>query len=410
MNLDELTKIPTQKIKYGLTRTIGLLKECNIKNDFLKIQIIGTNGKGSVAAFLSTILRDAGYRVGTYTSPHLIKINERIQVDGKPISNQSINLFLSQFDSAIKHNSPSFFEIMTAMSMWYFNEKQIDIGIMEAGLGGRLDSTTACNNHLLLFTAISMDHHDILGNSIQKITKEKAGAILKKQQHCISVEQPLQTTKILSNRAQKIGTNIIFLNPKTRINFKLKFLSGFHQIENANLAKEAIDFLNVYYNTSIKLGSIKQSIYNTRWNGRFQIIAKEPTVIYDVAHNKASLDCFLKTFIRYNNKNKYNKKYLVCAFEHNKQIVASLKQYCSEFDYIVCTETKERKSMQAKKIQNSFQSRNKVYSIENMHQALSYIIKKAKKEDIIVLIGSHFMAPFINRVFKNCFVHTKEDW
>ena len=196
MLIDWLLSVPSKKIKYGLGRTEQLLLDCgHPHNHFFKIQILGTNGKGSVAAFLMKALQDAGYKVGMFTSPHLLKINERIRINNQLIKDKEIQSFLSQYKNKIKSLDLSFFEVMTVMSAWYFNKKNVDIAILETGLGGRLDSVTACRGNMLLFTSISMDHHEILGNSIKKIAYEKSSAIKNAQQNLISVDQ---TTEIKS--------------------------------------------------------------------------------------------------------------------------------------------------------------------------------------------------------------------
>ena len=161
--------IPSAKIKYGLSRTIDFLSICkNPENNFFSIQILGTNGKGTVAAIVSQILIDAGYKVGTYSSPHLVHINERIRINNENILDSEIKFFLDNFYNKAKSIRPSFFELMTVMAMWYFSKEKVDFAVLETGLGGRLDSVPACKNSILGFTSISMDHHEILGNTAHK--------------------------------------------------------------------------------------------------------------------------------------------------------------------------------------------------------------------------------------------------
>jgi len=405
MNIIKLLNIPTKKNKYGLEKTHRLLKECKLNdNNFIKIQIIGTNGKGSVAAFLSKALFDAGFNLGVYSSPHLVKINERIQVNREQIQDSQINCFLSLYSKQIKKIKPSFFEIMTVLSIWYFTKKKIDIAILETGLGGRLDSVTACNNQILLFTSISMDHHDILGNTLEKIAKEKSGAILNQQQICISVYQEHIVKKILKIQVSKHNNQIIILDQiKAHKPLQFRYLYGNHQIENVALVKETIKIISQLKKTTITAKQINKSIYNTQWSGRFQIICQKPKIIYDVAHNKASLNSFIDNFTHYIKNKKYNKKHLICAFENNKRIFTTLKKYEKHFNYIICTETQIRASMDATKITRAFLKKEKTQRIHNIDNAILKTLKKAHKQDIIAIIGSHFIAPALNRVFKNCF-------
>tara|TARA_B100000965_G_scaffold62429_1_gene48266 strand:+ start:3833 stop:5056 length:1224 start_codon:yes stop_codon:yes gene_type:complete len=407
MLIDWLLNIPSKKIKYGLGRTEQFLLDCGLpnKNSF-KIQILGTNGKGSVAAFLMKALSDCGHKVGMYTSPHLVKINERIRINNQLIKNKEIEAFLYQYKNKIKSLDLSFFEIMTVMSAWYFNTKNVDIAILETGLGGRLDSVTACKANMLLFTSISMDHHELLGNSIKKIAYEKSFAIQTDQQSLVSIDQVSEIKSILNQRAKTKKNKIKILKALDYSSFDLKYLRGKHQIENANLAYSAIQLLNKKNITKTNKKSISESFYNTRWDGRFQIIIKKPLIIYDVAHNKESLKSFLNTFISYIKNKTYKTKYLLCAFEKNKKIKTSIKQYEKYFDHIICTETNIRKSMPAKHLSKIFNN-TKTKEIQNIQLAMNYIKENAMKEDLVVIIGSHFIAPFIHRKFKNCFVHNK---
>ena len=407
MLIDWLLNIPSKKIKYGLGRTEQFLLECGFLNkSFFKIQILGTNGKGSVAAFLMKALDDCGYKVGMYTSPHLVKINERVRINNQLIQDKEIEDFLSQYQNKIKSLDLSFFEIMTVMSVWYFNTKNVDIAILETGLGGRLDSVTACDANMLLFTSISMDHHEILGNSIKKIAYEKSSAIQNAQQSLISIDQTIEIKSILSQRAKTKKNKIKILRAPDYNSFDLKHLRGNHQVGNANLAYSAIQLLNKKNITKINKKSIGESFYNTRWDGRFQIIIKKPLIIYDVAHNKESLKSFLKTFISYIKNKIYKTKYLLCAFEKNKKIKTSIKQYERYFDHIICTETNIRKSMSANHLSQIFNN-TKTKETKSIQQAINYIEENANKEDLVVIIGSHFIAPFIHEKFKNCFVHNK---
>ena len=300
MKISKLLTIPSRKIKYGLNRTLKFLEKCNNpESNFFKIQIIGTNGKGSVAAFLTKILYDAGYNVGTYTSPHLLNINERIQVNMKQITDKELKNFISIFDQSIKDIEPSFFEIMTSLAMWYFQKKKVDIAILETGLGGRLDSVTACNNNMLLYTSISMDHHEILGNTLGKIANEKAQAIVNNKQILISIHQENQINNILCSQAQKHNNSVQILKKSKYKSIDMKFLRGKHQLENANLALETIINLNKNKITNIPIKQIYKSLYQTSWQGRFQIISQKPLIVYDVAHNTSSLKSFLQTYIDY---------------------------------------------------------------------------------------------------------------
>ena len=394
--------IPSAKIKYGLSRTIDFLSICkNPENNFFSIQILGTNGKGTVAAIVSQILIDAGYKVGTYSSPHLVHINERIRINNKNILDSEIKFFLDNFYNKAKSICPSFFELMTVMAMWYFSKEKVDFAVLETGLGGRLDSVTACKNSILGFTSISMDHHEILGNTMQKIAKEKAMAINSSQQVCLSVNQELGIKRVLVRQAEKTSTKIKFV--KKQEAYQFKYLYGFHNQQNAELAKAIIVELNKTQKTNITNAAINKSVFNTKWEGRFQILQKHPTIIYDVAHNKSSLTCFINSFAIFNKANNYEKKYIILAFEENKKIRTVLKKFEKHFNFIICSETNIRKSMKSKDIKKIFFKKAEIK--KSLDKAIISTIKKANKKDCIVILGSHYIGPTLNNIFKNCFVH-----
>ena len=169
-----LFSLESKGIKLGLERTYDMLEACGNPHESLtSIQILGTNGKGSTASIIAQILKKAGYKVGLYTSPHLNKLNERVRINGKAISDQDISNFIKTYKNKINNLSASFFEVMTALAVWYFHKNKVDIAILETGLGGRLDSVSACKSELLVFTSISLDHQHILGDTIEEIAKEK---------------------------------------------------------------------------------------------------------------------------------------------------------------------------------------------------------------------------------------------
>ena len=179
--LNSLFSLQRRGIKLGLEHTKNLLKFFdNPHEKFLTIHVAGTNGKGSTCAYIERILRYSGYKVGLYTSPHLFNFNERIRVDGLPISDQEIVSFLDNSFKEINKIGSTFFEVTTVMAFDYFCKKKVDIAVIETGLGGRLDATNVINPVISVITSISMDHTEILGDSIEQIAKEKSGIIKEK--------------------------------------------------------------------------------------------------------------------------------------------------------------------------------------------------------------------------------------
>ena len=400
--LAEQIPIPSQKIKYGLSRTVKFLKECKSpQKNFFSIQILGTNGKGTTVKLISQILISSGYRVGTFLSPHLVEVNERIQVNNQNISDKDIKYFLKKYYKRPLKTEPSFFELMTAMGAWYFNKQKVDFAILETGLGGRLDSVTACQNRILGFTPISMDHHNILGNTLKKIVLEKAGAIINSSQVCLSVNQGAYVNGLLSQEAGLLNNKIKIIRNSN--SFKFKYLYGDQNQTNARLAQAIIFELEKIKKIKINKNIIKKGIFTTRWPGRFQIIKNNPLIIYDVAHNKDSLKCFLDSFIQFNRKKNIATKHIVLAFEESKKIRSTLKLFESHFHNIICSETNIRTSMKHNRIQSIFTK--KTTGTANLENAIIQTIKKTNKNDCVVILGSHYIATTLNKIFKNCFVH-----
>jgi len=299
-------------IKLGL-KNIGLLLSL-FDNPHLKTKVIhiaGTNGKGSTAAILFSILRAAGYKVGLYTSPHLVHFQERMRVNEDCISQQDVCNLLERIKPAIDkvantkgYKHPTFFEVITTMAFIYFNEKNIDFAIMETGLGGRLDATNICQSIISVITHIDYDHMDKLGNTLGEIAHEKAD-IIKKNTSVINADQYQEAQEIISSIAKKRNCNLYSIGkeiiPKitysdlegNNFNYYGIFseysdlhitMAGKYQVENASMAIGVAELLNEM-NNKINNKAIYEGLNNSRWPGRFEIVSRDPMVILDGAHN-----------------------------------------------------------------------------------------------------------------------------
>jgi len=398
MNAEKyLFNVSPTKIKLGLSRTRQLLKACgNPEKKLYTIQLVGTNGKGSTAAMLAHILGEK-YKVGLFTSPHLVDYKERIRINFKKIKNKEVKCFLEKYQKDIQTIQPSFFEIMTTMSVWYFYKSKVDVAILETGLGGRLDSVTCCDNQILGYTNIDFDHQHILGASIKKIANEKAFAMINSNQTIFSVPQQQPVEKLLENRAIKLNIKINI----TKQSQNKQKLRGEHQLINAALAETIAKNLMCYKYNKITREDIKTGLQKTVWPGRFQIIKKKPTVIYDVAHNQAGIKCFIKTTRNYLKDKTYKTKILICGFEKSKKIESSLIELNKLFDNIICTETGTRQSMECVKLANYFNN-NKVSYNSNINQVFNMIIKH-NKNTLVCIIGSHYFGPHISKFYNKSF-------
>jgi dihydrofolate synthase/folylpolyglutamate synthase len=304
--LSYLYKLERRGIKVGLEYTEQFLDYIgNPHKQFQIIHIAGTNGKGSTCAFIASILRTAGYKVGLYTSPHLIRFNERIRVDGIPISDDEIKLFVKTYRNTIDENFLTFFETTTAMAFWYFNKVSVDVGVIETGLGGRLDSTNVVSPKITTILPIDFDHRHILGQTLEKISVEKGG-IIKPGVPVVVAPQHKEVSQVLKTIANQKHSQCEFINsPKIlemnhhsmntmfewkRVKYTIPFL-GEHQAINA---VTAIQTVRTFDNT-IPFKILQLGIAKTIWWGRMQKLDSNIPVFYDVAHNSSGLNVVLKT-------------------------------------------------------------------------------------------------------------------
>ena len=263
----------------------------------------GTNGKGSTAAFILSILRATGLKVGLYSSPHLVRFNERIRVNGVPITDEKIVEYMKLFSADIRRIESTFFETTSAMAFWYFKQKKVDVAVIETGLGGRLDSTNVIEPKIAVITPISMDHSDLLGNELKSIAREKAG-IIKEKTPVISSHQENAVKNVLVQKAVEVDAYLMFVDSPTDCTISMAgtffrqddldyqlTLIGEHQAQNASLAVAAVrEFGSPVNDDHIRIG-----LLNATWPGRFQVLFKDPHVIYDVAHNEQGIKSILKT-------------------------------------------------------------------------------------------------------------------
>ena len=391
---NSLLSIDSKVIKYGLERTLQLLDACD--NPHLAtecMQIVGTNGKGSISAMLSNVLIKNKYDVGLYTSPHLVDLNERIQFNHQKISNAYIDSFTKKFKFEITTIQPSFFEIMTVMALEFFKQKKANIAIMETGLGGRLDSVTAAKAKILIFAPIDIDHIGLLGNTIEEIAYEKSCAIQSSTKYVFSSNQKQEVRAILNKRAKKFKIDIKYLSEQS--NFKL---NSRHQVSNARLVYQVLNFLRE--KDFFKLKQIKMHLEQTKWPGRIQYISKSPDVVFDVAHNHHSILAFIDYFKT--KVSRYQNCKIIVGFESGKEINKIINQLFLLFDTVTITETKIRKSMNANDIKDNC-SRQDLIIEPNPRTALNDNLKDLKPNDACVILGSHYFGPYINEIFKNCF-------
>ena len=306
--LKEFIKLHTKYIDLSLNRLHNLLKKLGSPHKNLPptIHIAGTNGKGSTLSFIKNILENNNYSVHTYTSPHLEKFNERININNKQVNTKTLLRSLEYVKEVNKNKPISFFEITTAAAFVLFSKYKADFLILETGLGGRLDATNIIQEKLVsIITAIGIDHEEFLGKTLKKITKEKLG-IIKNSKNIIIAKQNKEVDNFIYNKLKNLN-NVYYFNRDygfkaiNKKHFIFKFqknektirrpsLQGIHQIENASTALTTAMLLKEN-NYQIKLSSLGKSIYNTKWPGRIEKVKfKNKYIIFDGSHNLSGAD------------------------------------------------------------------------------------------------------------------------
>lgn len=398
--LKKLFSLQRLGIKVGLEHTEELLSKIGEPHKKLKcIHIAGTNGKGSTCAIINKILIEHGLLVGLYTSPHLVRFNERIQINGEKIPNEDIIKFMSKNFNHIKKIKTTFFETTTAMAFDYFYKKSVDIAIIETGLGGRLDSTNVISPLVCGITSISLDHMDILGNNIEKISEEKSG-IIKNNTPVVTFEQSNSIIEIISKTANsKSAPLTIIKNGDIDIikidsvssqfrykNYKISLpLKGEHQVFNCtlaiNIAEKILD--------KISPDNVKKAINKSYWPGRMEKLSNKD-IYYDVAHNYDSIKSMIKTVNTY-----HPQKKLVGLFciKGDKNIVSICNLLRKNFYEIIICQDKEKYLLNVKKLSKIMKHQKINYLlVSSVDEGLNIIESMDQEEFVGLIFGSHYIA------------------
>ena len=358
----------------------------NPHTQFKSIHIAGTNGKGSTAHMLTSVLQEAGYKVGLYTSPHLKDFRERIKVNGKMITEQEVEDFVKANKTIFEEMELSFFEFTVAMAFDYFANQQVDIAIIETGLGGRLDSTNILNPELTIITNIGFDHTNLLGNTLEKIAAEKAG-IIKENTPIIIGRKQKETNTIFQQIAKEKNAHLMYSEPQQDYATDLK---GEYQKENINTTITAIEQLQEQ-GWSINSSNIEQGLLkivaNTQLLGRWQTLSKIPYIICDTGHNEDGI----KQISQQLKNTKYEKLHFVFGTVNDKNVDGILSYLPKNACYYFCQANIAR-AMNAEELKNI----GKVFNLNgdaftSVKQALNNAIECANKDDLIFIGGSTFI-------------------
>lgn len=374
--------------KKDLTNTLLLAKHLQNPERNLKcIHVAGTNGKGSTSHLLASVYQEAGYKVGLYTSPHLLDFRERIKINGNTISEQFVIEFVEKNKSFFEANDMSFFEMTVGMAFDYFVKEKTDINIIEVGMGGRLDATNIITPLLSVITNIGLDHTQFLGTTLGEIAFEKAG-IIKNKIPVVVGEFTNETKPVFINCAQKNNSEIYFASSLINTTFP-SALKGDYQIANKKTALQAVKVLENRFpvnKETIKKG-FKNVIKNTGLYGRWQQLKTNPKVICDTAHNTEGLQLVLKQV----QKESFNKLHFVLGFVNDKNLDTILPLFPKVAKYYFCKPNIPRglSEQLLKEGAEKFQLYGNSYN--SVSDAYADALNQATENDFIYIGGSTFV-------------------
>jgi dihydrofolate synthase/folylpolyglutamate synthase len=362
---------------------------------FKSIHVAGTNGKGSTSHILASVLQSAGYKVGLYTSPHLLDFRERIKVNGQLITEKKVIQFIERHAAYFESEQISFFEMTVGMAFDHFRESQVDYAIVEVGLGGRLDATNIIMPILSVITNIGLDHTEFLGTTRTQIAKEKAG-IIKSGTPVVVGQKDEETQKVFEEIALQQSSKLTFV--KVQDQDWETDLKGVYQVQNIQTVLTALACLN---DPKINLHTIKQGfknvISNTGLLGRWQIIADSPQLILDVGHNKEGLS-FLVTELQ---KLEFDHLHLIMGFVKGKKVVDLISLFPSEASFYLSSPKIDRAiPLSTLKAELTESSKN-IDFFPAVIDALNKARSSANTNDLILVCGSTFVVAEVLNFIKN---------
>ena len=367
----------------------NILAFCNVlkhpEHKFKSIHVGGTNGKGSTSHIISSILQEAGYKVGLYTSPHLKNFTERIRINGKEVSQPFVVDFISKHKNFLEKQQLSFFEMTVGMAFDYFASESVDIAIIEVGLGGRLDSTNIINPEVSVITNIGYDHMQFLGETLKAIASEKAG-IIKNNTPVVVGEKQDEVMDVFLEKASEMNAKIYF-SSDIKHNYKTDLL-GSYQDRNIKTALKSLEVLKgfIILETHIRQGLLNV-VKNTNFKGRWQILQEKPKVICDTAHNKEGLQIVLHQLGNQSFKNLH----IVLGVVNDKKLEELLPLFPKEASYYFCKPDiprgLDKHELQLKA--NLFGLFGRTY--ESVNEAYLQAVSNADKEDLLFVGGSTFV-------------------
>ncbi len=375
--------------KIDLTNIKKLCRQLNYpETRFKSIHVAGTNGKGSTSHMLASIFQEAGYRVGIYTSPHLVDFRERIRTNGKMISENEVVDFVAKNKSFFEIHSLSFFEMTVGMAFHYFAEKQVDIAVIEVGLGGRLDSTNIIQPEISVITNISLEHTEFLGNTLAEIANEKGG-IIKPKTPCVIGEYNKETYPVFRTLAKQNNADLYLANQENLSQKWTTDLLGNYQQKNIQTVLKTIEILtNGAWRVTNKAlqNGLQNVVKNTNLKGRWQICGLAPKIICDTAHNASGLQMVIQQL----EQEEFEHLHIILGVVKEKKLDLILGLLPVQANYYF-TKPSIPRGLPADDLEESANYFNlKGKTFKNVEMAVKSAKKKASKNDLIFIGGSNF--------------------
>lgn len=418
-----ITEVGNFGSNYGLERTYKLLEHLgNPERDLKLIHIAGTNGKGSTTSMITEILMGEGYKVGMYTSPFIEEFEERIQINRNNIPKESLAILMDEIKVAVDkvieagYNHPTEFEIITVLMLLYFKKENIDFGVIEVGLGGTLDSTNVIKPIIQVITSISFDHTNLLGNTLDKIAREKAG-IIKKGIPTVIYPQQEEVLKVIKNKCFEMDSELYIANNEN-LKFKnivnldkpyqlLKYnneidillpLLGEHQIINLSVAMQAIEVLNNKNIIDISIANIVKSIKNVSWKGRLEVLSNNPYVVIDGAHNIQGIKTLSRNIKKYF---KYENLYLILGILADKDVEEMIKIITPMAKKVYSVTPNSIRGELAESLKDEVSKFNKnCKAFDKYEEAYLEALNDASEKDLILASGSLYMIGDMRKIIR----------
>jgi len=414
--LERIYGLKSVDIRLGLDPVSRLLDRLhNPYNSYETILIGGTNGKGSIAAMVASILACGGFRVGLYTSPHLIDIRERIKVNQRMIALDEMMELIEEVKERMTE-SVTYFEFLTAVAFLYFSRKCVDIAVVEVGMGGRLDATNVVRPLVSVISNISFDHEEHLGRNLGSIAREKGG-IIKDGGVCITAVTQKSVIRVLEGICRGRGAALFKVGGKIKVRelgnglFSYKGirkryerlmcpLKGRHQIKNAAVALGVIEAVAMK-GFSVNDDAVFAGIRDVRWAGRLEVLQHAPMLVVDGAHNAAGVSALAKAL---KNEFSYTRLILIFGVLNDKDYRSMLKKLVPLVDRLIITKPDTVRAMPPEEIAavaQKWQYHDRIEVAENPHEALKRALSIAGSDDMICVTGSLYLVGEMKRIFSN---------